>query len=169
MRMTAEKSVASPQFEVLLKVKQADNEEFAFLREGNALLPYYLYLKQTLKKDQSEVHDTMEGKAQSRDTLAQGGLVNCYSSSDDEADSEMNPKGTPVVGKLVASYSSSESEFEGPQATDVSIEPNPAGGSAEQTEPLSSTDEPLDDAIKARRLKRARLLKGHFALKMMEK
>mmetsp|Transcript_13610 Transcript_13610/g.22663 ORF Transcript_13610/g.22663 Transcript_13610/m.22663 type:complete len:393 (-) Transcript_13610:305-1483(-) len=45
IQLTAERAATQSQFEVLLKVKQAGNRDFAFLSLGNELHPYYSWLK----------------------------------------------------------------------------------------------------------------------------
>lgn len=46
MLLAARKFKESSQFEFILKLKQADNPEFAFLNEGNEYQPYYEWLKE---------------------------------------------------------------------------------------------------------------------------
>ena len=45
IQLTAKRAANQTQFELLLKVKQADNRDFAFLSPGNDLHSYYSWLK----------------------------------------------------------------------------------------------------------------------------
>ena len=45
IQLTVKRAANQTQFEVLLKLKQADNRDFAFLSPGNDLHPYYSWLK----------------------------------------------------------------------------------------------------------------------------
>ena len=76
VRMTAAKCVSLPQFEVMLKVKQADNPEFAFLKTENDCHGYFIWLKQQEERTRKE-----------KETVAKAGgmdLLGMYSSSSDE-------------------------------------------------------------------------------------
>jgi len=153
--MAAEKSVATPQFEVLLKVKQSNNQEFTFLYEKDPLNPYYLFMKQQeqLKikrgdlKDDSNVSDSKEESRL---------LVDYESSSSD--DINYTTSGRSKGGVILAGYSSSDDDQK-------SAKIEPALSAANPSEEQVS----LPSGEKDRRLKRARLLQGHFALKMLDR
>eukprot|EP00978_Attheya_sp_CCMP212_P031810 scaffold121703_cov52-Attheya_sp.AAC.1 len=224
--MTAKRSVSAPQFEVLLKVKQADNSDFRFLHAGHALHPYYTWLKQrggTIVPVTEIVHTSSD--SQNNDDATNGamtGLLGVYSSSDEEDDDVDETKKSSTndtMNGLLGVYSSSSSDEEdeddqtdnkdvghittnvaesGPRIEDMTqkstsasdndrLDPNTipmiddssAFSSSVEVNESSTCDgdeparssESIHTAIaeqRAKRLKRARMMKGHFALKLME-
>jgi len=100
--MTALKTKAAPQFEVLLKLKQSCNEEFAFLQADNELNLYYIWLKEGGDKNKlSSTHNLKqgaEGKScekssnSGKEINSMGALLGMYSSSSatDESDDDDN-------------------------------------------------------------------------------
>jgi hypothetical protein len=224
--MTAKRSVSAPQFEVLLKVKQADNSDFRFLHAGHALHPYYAWLKQrggTIVPVTEIVHTSRPSDSQTNNDDTNGamtGLLGVYSSSDEEDDyvDETKKSSTnDTMTGLLGVYSSSSSDEEddqtdnkdmdnittniaesGPRMEDITqkstsasnndppdsntipvINDSSAFSSSVKVKESSTCDgdeparssESIHAAIaeqRAKRLKRARMMKGHFALKVME-
>lgn len=173
VRMTAVRAASAPQFEVLLRLKQAENINFAFLEPGHELHPYYLLLKERSVKISDPLQQENESASSSNDEKGGGvmsGLVGMYSSSsDDDNESTMaensneavNPKPPMTLDPVVPATSSEvgEQELGDTNATEGSsllVTPNKHGSSC--------TDE-----RKAKRLKRAKMMKGHFALQLMDK
>jgi len=225
--MTAKRSVSAPQFEVLLKVKQADNSDFRFLHAGHALHPYYAWLKQrggTIVPVTEIVHTSRPSDSQTNNDDTNGAmtvLLGVYSSSDEEDDyvDETKKSSTnDTMTGLLGVYSSSSSDEEddqtdnkdmdnittnvaesGPRMEDITqkstsasnndppdsntipvINDSSAFSSSVKVKESSTCDgdeptrssESIHAAIaeqRAKRLKRARMMKGHFALKLMEK
>lgn len=170
--MTAARTSAAPQFEVLLKLKQAGNAEFAFLRPGHTLHPYYFFLKErggkidgsisvvrTLKGGKEESNDDNNDKGSqergkdSGSGAALSGLVDMYSSSSDDEDDEAES----------SSMDGHEGKSENKKFTDAASNCLSSSETKENEEKRR-----LQDERRAKRLKRAKNLKGHFALKLME-
>lgn len=149
--MTAAKCVAAPQFEVMLKVKQANNAEFAFLRPGNDCYAYFVWLKEEQERMKRE-KETME-RAGGMD------LLGTYSSSSDEEDepsAEETAQAKPCENGSVLPVN--DSRKDDLVDTNVSTETNDNGKRMESEEA----------AKKAKRLKRAKLMQGHYRLQLME-
>lgn len=142
IRMTAKKSAAAPQMEVLLKVRQSENPDFAFLQPVHPCHPYYLWLKEKDQAPKRAVPDTS-------------------SESKPEAEGKK-----PGVQGLLALYSSSSSEDEGDDEK-VREDDN---DDPEVTKPddnvQSSSKE--EEERKAKRLKRAKLMSGHYKLSLLK-
>lgn len=152
VRMTAVKSISAPQLEVMLKVKQGDNPEFAFLKPDNECHSYYVWLKE--QQEQMRKEKATVEKAGGLD------LLDMYSSSSDE---ESTCDEVKLGGDAVATPSA-----------DASIEPD-VGVTAASTIAVEKVKRPNnavvgddDEAKKARRLKRAKLMRGHYRLQLME-
>lgn len=202
MKLTAKKSVTTPQFEVLLKLKRANDGDFAFLLAGDSLHPYYLHLMSKVRKPQ---HVDLNKMA------AIPPLVNYASSSDDSGENILKNKSQSSPLVLVACYSSNESDDGNYDAggDDSDSKKNDCNPSNNAVARQSSNDTPkrecasnpdkmamnfegfkrsetsavvhrsmdsgtnpdrqvdLSDDQRAKRLRRAKMLKGHFALKMM--
>mmetsp|Transcript_14914 Transcript_14914/g.21097 ORF Transcript_14914/g.21097 Transcript_14914/m.21097 type:complete len:191 (+) Transcript_14914:754-1326(+) len=174
IRMTSVRTSAVPQFEVLLKLKQSDNKEFEFLKAEHKYNPYYLFLKDRggeidkpvmlnkQKYNQAEMSDEKSGneddKEDDNETSGIGGLLGMYASSSDDDDEspckECSNAATP-------SKVSDNNQVSTISAIDTSI-----NATTHNEDEESSSN--IDDQRKAKRLKRARNLKGHFALKLME-
>lgn len=152
VRMTAVKCVSAPQLEVMLKVKQADNPEFSFLKANNACHAYYLWLKQEEEKRRKE-----------QDAVQNAGgmdLLGMYSSSSDDE----------VDDKKAQLKKSEDTQTNRPFTSDTSPAPT-------QDMPDNDRKRPVDDptiendgaaAKKTRRLKRAKQMRGHYRLQLME-
>mmetsp|Transcript_21273 Transcript_21273/g.25321 ORF Transcript_21273/g.25321 Transcript_21273/m.25321 type:complete len:252 (+) Transcript_21273:133-888(+) len=111
--MTALKTRAAPQFEVLLKLKQSYNEEFAFLQADNELNLYYLWLKEGGQKSESlSTHNVKQGvdsisckksNNSDKEKNSMGAILEMYSSSSatDESDDDDNycESTLPIVGE----------------------------------------------------------------------
>lgn len=146
VRMTASKCVSLPQFEVMLKVKQADNPEFAFLRTDNNCHGYFIWLKQQEERTRKE-----------KETVAKSGgmdLLDMYSSSSDEEQD------------LPSDQKTTQSELSHEDNTLKVAQPAQAG--ADGTKRIDRDGDHEDDAKKAKRLKRAKLMRGHYQLQLME-
>lgn len=150
IQLTAERAADQPQFEVLLKVKQTDNSDFAFLRPESNLYPYYSWLK---GRKGIIVGDRSESRSSS--------------SSSERVDG---------IGGLLAGYGSSSDEEEGKVSNEVSEGGETTGGSegdvalstknATRAESLEETNESSLEEKRAKRLKKAQELKAHFESKL---
>lgn len=127
-----------PQIEIMLKVKESHNEDFIFLQPHHQWHCYYLHLKE------------MEEKKQNLNGVA---LLGMYSDSDDD-----NPPEVEVTEPLRQEGAHTSVRPTLPQhGVPLSIK--------EHNETTCFNDEA---ARKAKRLKRAKMMKGHYALKLME-
>ena len=138
LRKTAETAIQSPQLEVLIKVKQADNPDLVFLHHLNEYNDYYEWWKEKLRAEE-----------QCRKARSEHGnghdLFGVYSSSSDDDEEEVDE--SRGVDKLM-----------GPKASDSESLQLGASKRACIAEP--------DEDVKARRLERAMMLKEHFQSKM---
>mmetsp|Transcript_16664 Transcript_16664/g.30149 ORF Transcript_16664/g.30149 Transcript_16664/m.30149 type:complete len:273 (-) Transcript_16664:43-861(-) len=150
VRMTAARCVSAPQFEVMLKVKQADNPEFAFLRTDNECHDYFIWLKQQEDRTRKE-----------KETVAKSGgmdLLDMYSSSsDDEQDLPSDQK--------TAQSEPSREDIASTKPFNLSDVSQPTETSDGATKRINRDDE---DEKKGKRLKRAKLMRGHYRLQLME-
>jgi hypothetical protein len=138
LRKTAESVVQSPQLEVLIKVKQADNPDLAFLHPFHEHFAYYEWWKAKVRDE----------KIRRKDSAERGNvydLLGVYSSSSDEevddsrgSDRILEPMTTSNEQVLVPPGSQKRA---GSSAPDVNVN--------------------------ARRLERAKMLQEHFQSKMM--
>jgi hypothetical protein len=164
-RMTAIKCVSAPQLEVLLKVKQAYNPDFSFLQPHSEWHAYYEWLKERQRKQQksSSNNDTKEVDEK------KGGLslLDMYSSSSDEESTSPDN----------FAKEQAEDESQVPSACDTSEIPQLPSASAPVKDnddgdynKRASDDDDNDDAAakRARRLKRAKLMRGHYRLQLMD-
>jgi len=186
--MTASRSVQAPQFEVLLKVKQSNNEEFGFLSPSHPHHQYYSFLKWRVVKEnksarklketcdeindsESSAHEDKEGKG------VVEGLLSMYSSSEDEVDHDLeteypqtdvlDEKNKITNGKgLLSMYSSSEDEVD----HDLETEYPQTGVLDEKNKITNSTGTCFisspEKERQAKRLKRAQMMKHCFEQKM---
>lgn len=104
--MTALKTRSAPQFEVLLKLKQSHNEDFAFLHENNELNLYYCWLRDggcDMRKNLSLSSD---------DSSKNASLVNNPSKNNTvcSTDSRDSTKDVNSMDAILGMYSSSESD-----------------------------------------------------------
>jgi len=234
--MTALKTRAAPQFEVLLKLKQSCNEEFAFLQPGNELNLYYLWLKDrdvsVVNNVSSPTHDLTRGPSaascinlvdyasstsststrkergdSSKENNTMGAILGMYSSSSgtDESsnDDECCESTSPSTDKDDKNSNSHELTLikSSKRKADLTIEmekidTNTNADCNEETNSqvqhasttcfsniemtkmneqqqtgqqiMTKSDNALNAEQKARRLKRAKIMKGHFVLKMMD-
>jgi hypothetical protein len=132
--MTAKKSNESPQFEVLLKVKQTKNPNFSFLDADCKLFPFYCW-----KRDGNDEMGSITKRSSTKYNAQMGisgdsmNLLDMYgSSSDDDSDADAEDC------KDVEALSTSK-----------------CGGGANNNE--------KNDEQRADRLKRAKMLRHHFA------
>jgi len=185
--MTASRSVQAPQFEVLLKVKQSNNEEFGFLSPSHPHHQYYSFLKWRVVKEnksarklketcdeindsESSAHEDKEGKG------VVEGLLSMYSSSEDEVDHDLeteypqtdvlDEKNKITNGKgLLSMYSSSEDEVD----HDLETEYPQTGVLDEKNKITNSTGTCFisspEKERQAKRLKRAQMMKHCFEQK----
>lgn len=151
IRMTAAKCVGAPQFEVMLKVKQADNPEFAFLRADNECHGYFIWLKQQEERTRKE-----------KETVAKSGgmdLLDMYSSSSDEEQDLSSDQKT-------AQSERSREDIASTKPSNLPDLSQPTETSVIATKRIDRDDE--EDEKKAKRLKRAKLMRGHYRLQLME-
>ena len=127
-----------PQIEIMLKVKQSQNEDFVFLQPQHHWHCYYLHLKEMEEKKQN---------------LTGVGLLGMY--SDSEEDDPLDNEGTETLSHEMAHASVGTTTLP-QQSKPLDIE---------QHTKVCFNDEA---ARKAKRLKRAKMMKGHYALKLME-
>lgn len=117
--MTALKTRAAPQFEVLLKLKQSCNEEFAFLQPGNELNLYYLWLKDrggiVVKNDGSVVKNVSSPTYHATHGSGTASCINLvdYASSSSSTNNRKecgdSNKENNTMGAILGMYSSSSS------------------------------------------------------------
>ena len=170
VRMTAAKCVLMPQLEVLLKVKQAGNHEFAFLQPYDDYHTYYVWLKE--QKRQVQTKKAASNDIKERDEKGGLSLLHMYSSSsDDEESSSPPPKMIKVAKEQTknipeVSQVSSVSNAQGsPQKSDAWVPVNDDN----DKHPRHDDDDAVAAATakRARRLKRAKLMSGHYRLQLM--
>jgi len=182
--MTAESSVKAPQFEVLLKVKQTQNDKFAFLYPDHDLHPYYILLKRRKRnKDVTDTDDNdKEGAKKDNAALVEyesylvdedfhcvTGLLGMYSPSDDEGSKcgDDNPGDENEINACVTISDVGVTKTDDNQSTDQKSSPVKLIPSKhvtnetanEQCHQLSSGEQ------KAKQLKRAQMLNNKFPLK----
>ena len=190
IKFTAERVRSTTQFEVLLKVKESNNPDFDFLKGTHALNPFYQWMKDENDEREHEheheheqirgsVDSTCSGKEMKQEILKEEdnamGLLNLNmygsSSSDDESDNELGiqhtvptnnhtnkkveePKTNNSTRSTIAQTEKS-SDMKvlkvGVETTDVAV----AAGSSNVN--IAIVDK------RARRLKRAKMMKHHFA------
>ena len=142
LRLTALRSAGAPQFEIVLKVKQAANPDFGFLLPAHRLHPYYLWLK------------------------GRSGRIAASDGKGKLAGSPPEAKAQPMSG-LLAMYSSSSEGGESDDEAEAELPEDETELTA--TEGMTPQAAAIPDALKERRAKRlekARMLKEHFASKM---
>lgn len=163
VRMTAAKCMSAPQLEVLLKVKQANNPDFAFLNPNNECHAYYLWLK-----------EEQERKRKEEESVAKAGglsLLEMYSSSSEDEESttaqETNSQLKTCETRATMTHTTQEE--------DAINAPNGAGtlpvnatGKRSADNKAAFANDGKDEEKKARRLKRAKLMRGHYRLRLME-
>lgn len=152
IQLTAERAADQPQFEVLLKVKQTNNPDFAFLRPESNLYPYFSWLKGCKGIIVGVRSESRSSSSSSEREDGIGGLLAGYGSSSDEEDEEDEEE-----SKL------SDQASEGRETTG-----DGEGGVALRTknatiaDSLDETDESSLEKKRAKRLKKAQELKAHF-------
>ena len=154
IQLTAERAADQPQFEVLLKVKQTGNPDFAFLRSESNLYPYYSWLKG--RKGVMIVGDRAASRSSSSSSEREdgiGGLLAGYGSSSDEEDEEER--------KVSNDASEERKTAEGSEGDVASSTRN-----ATSAESLEETNESSLEEKRAKRLKKAQELKAHFESKL---
>ena len=149
IQLTAERAADQPQFEVLLKVKQTDNPDFAFLRPESNLHPYYSWLKGRKGKIVCDRSESRSSSSSSEREDGIGGLLAGYGSSSDEEDEEKGKVGNEAS--------------EGTEKTGGSE--GDATKNATSAESLEETNESSLEEKRAKRLKKAQELKAHFESK----
>jgi len=154
VRMTAAKCVSAPQLEVMLKVKQADNPEFAFLKPDNQCHAYFVWLK--------EEQEQIKREKETVDKAGGMDLLGMYSSSSDE-DSAAEET-APV--KPCGDNTSVPPVYSQNKVEDVLGASSSAAGKEKRPSHVGDDDEAA--AKKAKRLKRAKLMRGHYRLQLME-
>jgi len=150
IKMAAEKATITPQFEIMLKVKQQGNQDFGFLDQGNELNPFYCYLKgENTGADQPD-----DPSSSSTDSPANfAGLVDYLSSSDEEGFVEKK-----VNIKTADGESNDKEDVDAKQAASI----------IEYNDPAILLHEEEMEERKAKRLKQARMLNDHFARRIKE-
>eukprot|EP00558_Chaetoceros_sp_UNC1202_P014378 CAMPEP_0197256256 /NCGR_PEP_ID=MMETSP1429-20130617/74791_1 /TAXON_ID=49237 /ORGANISM="Chaetoceros sp., Strain UNC1202" /LENGTH=150 /DNA_ID=CAMNT_0042719771 /DNA_START=80 /DNA_END=532 /DNA_ORIENTATION=+ len=150
--MTAKKSNQVPQFEVLLKVKQANNSDFSFLQPTHYLYEFYQWWKRLEcsrdggysrgpdgEKVDAEKKPSLDGVGDDKDM----GILSMYGSSSSSSEEENEDEGKGGESSIV----------EAQRAAIATC------STCEKSDPLSIEE------LRAQRLKRARMLRHHFASK----
>lgn len=155
MKITATKSQESPQFEVLLKVKQQDNVDFEFLNCNHELYPFYQWLKHDNHhgaENGPKLSEESQSKRQKNHPSMQ--LLEMYassSSSDDEssvAHSKPNSCSKSMDSQVVATVAAAAKDTVAQEMSSQDAIP-PRQQSIEEK--------------RQRRLQRAKMLRHHFA------
>eukprot|EP00540_Astrosyne_radiata_P010200 CAMPEP_0116824532 /NCGR_PEP_ID=MMETSP0418-20121206/1452_1 /TAXON_ID=1158023 /ORGANISM="Astrosyne radiata, Strain 13vi08-1A" /LENGTH=429 /DNA_ID=CAMNT_0004452919 /DNA_START=494 /DNA_END=1783 /DNA_ORIENTATION=+ len=159
LKRTAEKAVRSPQLEILLKVRKADDPDFAFLQSDHVWHAYYQRCKEQQQQSKSSANDKSQSSAIQS-------LLSVYSSSSDD---DVGDNDESVALDVKASPPTKETESSPPTRSGPDTPSNDDTGASESigTKREVSTTEAAE-LRKARRLKRAKLMRGHFALKLMD-
>jgi len=172
--MTSKKSREAPQFEVLLKVKQADNPEFYFLRLDSELYPFYRWKRNgkneneistqsvEIKCDAVGLHNrSIQMENENKNSM---GLLDMYGSSSDDDDDDSD------VGSMCSKGSSSAKEPIASTTSNFEMLPNEDTNKTNKTITCSARDDVLTkknertiEEQRAERLKRAKMLRHHFA------
>ena len=149
IQLTAERAADQPQFEVLLKVKQTNNPDFAFLCPESNLYPYFSWLKgrKGIVVDVRSKSRSSSSSSEREDGI--GGLLAGYGSSSDEEDEEESK---------LSNEASEERETTGDGEGGVALRTK----NATSAESLDETDESSLEKKRAKRLKKAQELKAHF-------
>lgn len=154
IQLTAKRAADQPQFEVLLKVKQTDNPDFAFLRPESNLYSYYSWLKGRKGMIVGDGSASRSSSSSSEREDGIGGLLAGYGSSSDEEDEEE---------RKVSNEASEGRQTTGDSEEDVALSTknSTSAESLEETNEASSLKEK-----RAKRLKKAQELKAHFESKL---
>jgi len=181
IRMTARRASSTPQFELLLKLKQSSNNEFEFLCPHHSLHSYYLFLKKNggvIPKSQEittniENLDTECQKKTQTQSSSMSTLLAMYSSSEDEhssSEDEENEESQKLEVNALNIPCESDKSVKDNSSRDISD--NALTNSEKKTQVGDDCHSKKGiltlDEKKARRLRRARIMKGHFTLKMMD-
>jgi hypothetical protein len=158
--MAAEKSIATPQFEILLKVKQSDHEDFGFLQEGDMLNPLYLFLKERQQLQNREVLDSacVSKKPVQRESRM---LVEYDSSSSDGENCDVGNGQLSINSSLIGSVLKQEDDEMVAEKEKIDI-------TRSVSDEQNLLPERCELSKQACRLKRARLLKSHFSSQMKD-
>jgi len=149
--MTAEKSREAPQFEVLLKVKQASNVDFQFLEINHEFHPFYQWLKQGQNCTDEKVSDQIakaEQQPSAGETNDSMGLLAMYDSSSSEEETVNN--NSEKVNDLTE------------VVTPVEISSGSCAENKTETEEKPCRSLTMIEEQRAQRLKRAKMLRHHF-------
>lgn len=182
--MTAIRSTSTPQFEVLLKLKQADSPVFLFLRSEHRLNPYYLLLRERRGNIDDPIAEggqkfenkgdpkgvSLQSSCSSEDEVGGGGigdLLGMYDSSSDEEGGGTDDIQDHTVTDMNHPDESKSDLLHG-EKQNLSIENGIAADEETKFSKVPSSTNHIDDERRAKRLKRAKMMKGHFALKLME-
>uniref|UniRef100_A0A7S1C042 SURP motif domain-containing protein n=2 Tax=Corethron hystrix TaxID=216773 RepID=A0A7S1C042_9STRA len=193
MKMTAARAAvggaSGAQFEVLLKVKQRDSENFSFLDRNDVLHPLYSLMKEGHIKEKGQ---DCEGGTFTKENGSAGlsALASYASSSDEEEKEEMENDGRGKASdSLFAAYSSENDDApeveakekdrnkcsvgnnvskDNPVGDVVSAETNSSYSSAPAVAqaPLEKSEAKSKEELKAIRLRRALKMREHFGSKM---
>lgn len=145
VRRTAAKCVLAPQMEIMLKVKQADNPEFQFLQPNDECNAYYEWLKQNCHSNAAETKSPADKGGL--------GLLDTYSSSSDEE-------------SMSAARNDTTLTMADPTKETPSLESTSGSGPTKRAS-VTNEDDNVIAAKRARRLKRARQMSGHYRLHLM--
>lgn len=165
--MTAKKSREAPQFEVLLKLKQADNPEFSFVRVDSDLYPFYRW-KRDGKNEYEISTKSVENKCDAEHENSMGLLDMYGSSSDDDDDDDDDSDAGSTCSK---GNSSAKEQI---ASTTLKVKDHMLFIEDENNTKKIITCSARDDALtkknertieeqRAERLARAKMLRHHFA------
>lgn len=164
--MTAKKSREAPQFEVLLKLKQADNPEFSFVRVDSDLYPFYRW-KRDGKNEYEISTKSVENKCDAEHENSMG-LLDMYGSSSDDDDDDDDSDAGSTCSK---GNSSAKEQI---ASTTLKVKDHMLFIEDENNTKKIITCSARDDALtkknertieeqRAERLARAKMLRHHFA------
>ena len=88
IELTAARVVENPQLEILLKLKQANNNDLSFINPLDDLHQYYLFLKGKCSGKTPATDEAVMEASSEKEVSGLGGLLAAYASSSDEESSD---------------------------------------------------------------------------------
>ena len=161
IELTASQIASNNQLEVFLKVKQANNVDFAFLNPKDELHKYYLHVKakHSNSKNDSTINEMSKGKDGSDDNNTSdnplSGLLGGYASSSSSSDESSSADSGKKDG---ISSTTTNDDCEG-KTKEISLDKGNGPQPDIDTKPPSSLSDELDRKRKADRLERLKAWK----------
>ena len=162
IELTASRIASNNQLEVFLKVKQANNVDFAFLNPKDELHKYYLHVKakHSNSKNDSTINEMSKGKDGSDDNNTSdnplSGLLGGYASSSSSSDESSSADSGKKDG--ISSTTTTNDDCEG-KTKETSLDKGNGAQPDIDTKPTSSLSDELDRKRKADRLERRKAWK----------